>query len=602
MGTPRTYARALATGAVGCLLAALGISVLPPAVAAPQDLTFVRTIGGPGHAGVYPWGAATAVDGSILIGDYWNRYVRRYDPDTGALLQTFSGPGTGPGQSGAPHGMAVDPTDGSIYVSDLNNGEIDKFAADGTFLFSLAPFVPGVTSPYPYIPRVAVNSVGEVFIVSSHDTPPSFLHRVLVYSPTGTYLRSFGVNGTGDGQLNVIRGIAIGPGDDVYLADAGNRRIQVWTKDGTWLRTFGQGRFGGDMRGLAVANGQLYVSDSSNAQVDRFSLNGTYLGSFGSVGTGPGQMIDGGRELTVGLDGRVYVPDFGGYRVHVFSATGQFQFSFPSPAPGPPDGGFNQPFDVAVDSQRGSVYVADTFNHRVQKFTTGGAFVSTWGARGDQANFGMNYPRGVAVDPVNGNVWLNNTRQGNVKIYNQNGGFIRSFGSWGTGSGQLKYSRGLWVSNTRAWISDSGNTRVKAVSKTGAFQLERPCGISYNDLAHEGCTDMVQAADGTVYAAAPSDHLIYRWTSTGTPLGTFGAGILQGPVGVAIANNTLYVTELDADRVSAFSLDGTYLGSFGGPGSAHGRFRDPIGISADNAGNLYIADSGNERIEVFRAG
>lgn len=586
---------------VAAMLAALIPGIGSVAQAAPNDLVYLRTIGGPGHAGLYPWGAATAEDGSILIGDYWNRVIRRYSPE-GVFLQNISGPGTADAQNGAPHGLATDPNDGSIYVSDLNNGQIDKFSANGTHLLSIAPFVFGVTDPYPYTPRVAVNSLGEVFVVSSHDTPPTFLHRVLVYSAEGTYLRSFGANGTGNGEFNIIRGIAIGPNDEVFLADAGNRRIQVVDKDGNWLRTFGSGRFGGDMRGLAVGNNQLYVSDSSNAQVDRFSLDGTYLGSFGSVGTGAGQMIDGGRDLTVGADGRVYVPDFGGYRVHVFSSTGTFLFSFPTPPPVPPNGGFNQPFDVAVDGTRGFVYVADTFNHRVQKFSLTGQFLQTWGFRGDQRNFGMNYPRGIAVDATNGNVWLNNTRQGNVKIYTSNGAFLNAFGGWGTGASQYKYSRGLWVGATRAWISDSGNQRVKAVSKTGFTQFTRTCGASYNDLSHEGCTDMVQASNGTVYAASPSDNRIYRWSATGTSLGTFGVGQLLGPVGLAIANNTLYVTELDAHRVSAFTLSGTLIGRFGSIGSGPNQFRAPIGISADNAGNLYVVDSGNERIQVFRAG
>ena len=61
------------------------------AIAAP---TFQRHIGFSGHAGVYAWGMATAKDGSILVGDYWNYSIRRYSTD-GRLLQTISERGTG---------------------------------------------------------------------------------------------------------------------------------------------------------------------------------------------------------------------------------------------------------------------------------------------------------------------------------------------------------------------------------------------------------------------------------------------------------------------------------------------------------------------------
>ena len=92
------------------LVLAMGLAL--PSAGASKAWTapaYQRTIGGPGHAGVYAWGAATAPDGSILIGDYWNYVLRRYSP-SGQLLQTLSSRGKGPGQNSAPHGVAVGPS------------------------------------------------------------------------------------------------------------------------------------------------------------------------------------------------------------------------------------------------------------------------------------------------------------------------------------------------------------------------------------------------------------------------------------------------------------------------------------------------------------
>jgi DNA-binding beta-propeller fold protein YncE len=352
---------------------------------------------------------------------------------------------------------------------------------------------------------------------------------------------------------------------------------------------------------LRCDNEWIYVSDSANNQVDKFTLSGNYLLSMGSRGTGPDQFVDGGRELTLGLDGNVYAPDMGGSKTNVYSPQGVHLFSFPSPPEGPPNGGFNWPFDVEVDTARNAVYVADTFNHRVQKFTLNGNYVDQWGERGDDVPFGMNYPRGIAVDHASGNVFLSNTRQGNVKVYNQNGNFLRQFGTFGGGTSQFRYARGLWVSDNRMWIGDSGNLRLKATTLFGATQLTPDCGAEYSDLSHEGCTDAIRGLDGRLYVASPSDNQIYVFNyNNGNLITTFGAAQLRGPVGIAqTPDGTLWITELDTNRLSAYSTNGQFLGTFGSFGSGNNQFNQPTGIAADTNGNIYVADRLNERIQVF---
>ncbi len=215
--------------------------------------------------------------------------------------------------------------------------------------------------------------------------------------------------------------------------------------------------------------------------------------------------------------------------------------------------------------------------------------------------FGMNYPRGIAVNHANGDVWLSNTRQGNVKVYNQNGNFIRQFGTFGSGNSQFRYARGLWVSDNRMWSADSGNLRVKATNLFGSTQVTQDCGADYSDLSHEGCTDAVRGLDGRLYVAAPSDNQIYVYNYTnGNLITTFGASQLRGPVGIAqTPDETLWITELDTNRVSAYSTAGEFLGTFGSFGSGNNQFNQPTGIAADTNGNIYVADRLNERIQVF---
>lgn len=597
-----------AAAAVGTCMAMV-IAAAPPTQAAITAPVYVKTIGHPGHAGVYAWGMATAANGDILVGDYWNYQIRRYNT-AGNLLQTFSSRGTGPGQNGAPHGLAVDPNDGSIYVADLNNGEIDKFDAGGNFLVSWSTFVFGATVPYPYSPRLAVDSQSRVYQVSSHVVPPDFSNRIIVRDSTGAVLRVMGTNGTGNGQFGVIHGIATGPDDELYVVDQGNHRIQVFDSAGNFLRKFGSGAKGpggipGDTRGITVdkANGWVYVVDAAESQIEKWDLQGNHLATFGSEGTGPGQFRDGGREITLDQSGNVHAADFGNFRVNVFSPSGQFLRFYPNPTPAPPPGGFNQATDVAVNQVSGDVYVSDTFNQRVQRFDSDGGFLQQWGFRGTTDPFALNYPRGVAVDPTNGNVWIDNSRQGNVKAFTATGGFVRTVGSDGTGPDNFHYSFGIWVDNSgRVIVPDSGNLRLRVVSQNGTAIWTQPCGVAGASIL-KGCTGATTDAAGNIYAAAISERRIYKFSPSGTLLAKWDAsgvgGGLSSPYDVQVIGSSLYVSDSNRNRIVVMSLNGATLGAFGTSGSEHGQFQKPRGLAADASGNLYVMDSQNERVEVF---
>lgn len=586
-----------------------------PARAAIEDPKYLAQIGGPGHAGVYAWGMATARDGSILVGDYWNYSIRRFSTG-GALVQTISSRGKEPGQNMAPHGIAVDPTDGSIYMADQNwPWKIHKWDAAGTFVRSIGSFQFGVTTPYPYVTRVAVLSDGTLLSLSSHNVASSgnpFQHRVLKYSPQGVFLGSWGVNGTGPGQLGLQRGLAVGPNDEVYLADASKHLIQVFTKDGEYLRSIGQGRFKGDMRGLAIDfdNEWLYAVDAYSSEVEKFTLDGQWLTAWGSEGTGPGQFRDGGRELTVGLDKRVYVADFGNNRVNVYNSDGSYVNFMPNPAPQAPPGGFNQPQDVTVSPNGQNIYVVDTYNHRVQRFNAAGDPVRVWGFRGSAVAGGnaMNYPRGLAL--AKGEVFVMNSREGDIKIYSANGDYRRSMLKWGKEPGQTNLARGIHVDGAgKIYVADSNNRRLQVLNAQGDVLWTAACGAppppppSISLLS--GCTGVDTDNRGNVYAAAPTEHTVYKFSPTGVLLqkiGTLGSGNgqLRQPYDVAVYNQRLYVTESANRRVSVFNLAGSYQGKFGTRGEGEGQFERPVGLDIDANGKAYIVDGLLERVLVFQ--
>ena len=246
-------------------------------------------------------------------------------------------------------------------------------------------------------------------------------------------------------------------------------------------------------------------------------MTGTPLGTFTIPGPDPGT-FGGPREITVGLDKNLYVMDYTGERVVVLSPSGQQIREIPEvPAPAP-NGGFNQPEGLAIDQTSGQVYVTDTFNHRIQRFSSTGAYQAKWGYRGRGTGDAMDYPRGIAVDRQDRTLWLNNTRSAQIKHYSPAGGFLGQFGTQGANPDQFYYSRGIHAgTDGRLYVPDSGNRRLQVLTKSGALVWSAPCGTPAltGNYVLFGCTSVDRDSAGNVYAAAPTEDVIYKFSSTG---------------------------------------------------------------------------------------
>jgi len=184
------------------------------------------------------------------------------------------------------------------------------------------------------------------------------------------FLRKWGQEGNGDGQFLGPTAVAVAPDGTVYVADSKNHRIQYFDTDGTYLGQWGsKGRAGGQfLRSVSVAvapDGTVYVMDVGNRRVQYFDAAGIYLGQWGSDGAGPGQ-FDHSANVAVAPDGTVYVADPGNDRIQYFDAAGTYLGQWGGE--GTSEGQLRYPSDVAVAPDGKTVYVADTFNNRIQAF------------------------------------------------------------------------------------------------------------------------------------------------------------------------------------------------------------------------------------------
>lgn len=169
---------------------------------------------------------------------------------------------------------------------------------------------------------------------------------------------------------------AEGPGGLLYVADYGNKRVQVF-EDGAYARGWGssgtgEGQFH-EPGGLAVHSGRAYVSDRDLDRVQAFDLSGGFLFEWGETGSGEGQLRNPG-PVAVSPGGTVYVADYGNARVQAFSPDGQFLRSMGSSGTG--DGQFVGISDVAA-GRDGYVYAADRLGSKIVKFGPDGSHQGT---------------------------------------------------------------------------------------------------------------------------------------------------------------------------------------------------------------------------------
>ncbi|WP_413585879.1 NHL repeat-containing protein [Bdellovibrio sp. HCB274] len=430
-------------------------------------------------------------------------------------------------------------------------------------------------------------------------------------------IAEYGVTGSGPGEVNLPRHVAVDRYDNIYITDNGNYRIQKFNKNGIYQHQWGS--FGSNasdpfqfslINGIAVdSTGNVYVTTglmSVFLEVRVFNPSGGFVRKFGqlddgscSSGSCPGYMQ---RAQGIALDSadNVYVADSRRGVVHKFDSSGLPTDVFGSLGSGLGQITYDSELELNISSD-GNLYIAEsTSGNKVHKWSLTGTPSPNIGTNGSALSEYTN-PISIVTDAT-GKIIVFDAPTGSlgkILTYGANGSFLNTYRGGGSGDGQMDGVLAVAVYKDEFFVAaDMGNSRLVMWDYQGQF---------IRNIGGPGSADGQFVFPRSV--AVDSQGNIYVWDIGGSRIQKFNKfGVFQkkwdgdGQAGgkiissnvVAIGpNDEVYVGDGFQHKIQIFDSEGVYLDEIGS-----GIVDGPSGIAFGKNNNIYVADL-NSGAKVF---
>ncbi len=275
----------------------------------------------------------------------------------------------------------------------------------------------------------------------------------------------------------------------------------------------------------------------------------------------PAVSMQGPHGVAFAPDGSLYISDSRNNRILHFSSGGEFmhQWGILSDSEPAEMGTFREPWGIAVASD-GSVLVADTWNHRIQRFNADGRFLNGWGYFGQaEKPDGFWGPRDIVIDSQN-RVYISDTGNKRIAVFTLEGKFITQFGVGGMELGQMDEPVGLALdSKGNVYVADTWNQRVQV------FQPDE---------------------NGLVFTA------VREWPVAGWR----GQSLENKPFLSIDSKDQVYVADPEGFRILVFDSQGKFLYGFGQYSPDLDGFGQAGGVEIAPDDSVWVADSFNNRV------
>lgn len=530
---------------------------------------------GPGEL-LRPSGVCVADDRAIFIADAANDRVQTFDA-LGEPQRAY-GPTSGAGQLSGPSGVAADSR--RVVVADTLNHRIVAFdRTDGNVLWMAGRYGRG-PGEFALPTDLALSAAGDVFVIDSENS------RVQRFDSNGQFVLEWGLWGYHPGLLAGPTGIAV-RGDRVYVADAMNHRVQVYSFAGESLYMWGrhvilphegEGKLHYPARIAITPDARLAaVCETFENRVQLFGLRADgrpeppVAGTTADLGPvahyGP-YIAAGGNRLTLTEPESHSLLVFDTSRadaIHICRFAGR----------GSKFGEFLTPMAIGMDSANGLLFAADRGNQRLQMFR--------YQPEDGEVRMIPNLARFVrAIDYE----VLARATADRPALENVTPTAVRC-----DASGRL-------------FVLDSRRERMIVLSPD--FHRETVWSIRAAIASPHGPTDFVLDVPRDRVAIVDSlSACVNVFDLNGKHLFDFGAfgsgdGQFVAPFGIAASEaSEFFVTDGATHRVSHFDANGKFVRTWGGRGIGPGQFYKPRGAVIDSRGRLYVVDWGNHRVQWF---